>query len=526
MFTCESETIEDVGILPVQTDYLKAPTAGRILTIETPSKSILRHWRRRAWDYVVKTASTAADALERILNDPPDVILLDDQFADKPASEIHVQIKRIARHTPVIFVATLATADAVILAIKHGAYDYLQLPVENQLLQDTIARALAIGRRNRKTMPEPTTPFPSESEDEFCGTSQPMCEVYKMIGRVADQDVNVLITGESGTGKELVARAIHRNSSRCNKPFLALNCAAIPDNLLESELFGHEKGAFSGADRRRMGKFEQCDGGTILLDEIGDMPLTLQAKILRLIQEQSFERVGGGESIKTNVRVIASTHRDLKTWAKTEKFRADLYYRLGVFSIHLPPLRERAEDLPKLAHHFLRRYACDMAKDAREIAPDALERLRQHAWPGNIRELQSVIRQALLRSSGPLLLADFLPALGEEPPQIAEKALQPECFDLQRFLESRLCFQANNLYAELHNELDRHSLGRVLAHTRGSHRAAAEILGIARQTLRTRLRECGLQVTQSVEIETTDERSRVLGAASPTRLRMTGGLTK
>ena len=204
-----------------------------------------------------------------------------------------------------------------------------------------------------------------------------MREVYKAIGRVAAQDVPVLITGESGTGKELVARAIYQHGPRAKAPFLALNCAAIPENLLESELFGHEKGAFTGAERRRIGKFEQCSGGTLFLDEIGDMPLASQAKVLRLLQEQAFERVGGNETVRTDVRLIAATHRDLEAWSAEGKFRPDLYYRLGVFTIHLPPLRERGDDLPMLVHHYVRRFNRELSRDVREVTPEAMERLQQ-----------------------------------------------------------------------------------------------------------------------------------------------------
>ena len=246
-----------------------------------------------------------------------------------------------------------------------------------------------------------------------------MREVYKAIGRVAAQDVPVLITGESGTGKELVARAIYQHGPRAKAPFLALNCAAIPENLLESELFGHEKGSFTGADRRRIGKFEQCNGGTLFLDEVGDMPPGLQAKVLRLLQEQAFERVGGNETVRTDVRLIAATHRDLKAWSEEGKFRPDLYYRLGVFTIHLPPLRERGDDLPMLVQHYLRRFSRELGREAREVTPEAMERLRAYPWPGNIRELQSVLKQALLRSTGPVLVPAFLPDLAPR------KAVEP-----------------------------------------------------------------------------------------------------
>ena len=231
-----------------------------------------------------------------------------------------------------------------------------------------------------------------------------MREVYKAIGRVSDQNVPVLITGESGTGKELVARAIYQHGPRARAPFLALNCAAIPETLLESELFGHEKGAFTGADRRRIGKFEQCNGGTLFLDEVGDMPPALQAKMLRLLQDQEFERVGGNEVVRTDVRLIAATHRDLKAWAAEGKFRPDLYYRLSVVTIHLPPLRERGDDLSLLVQLFLRRFNRELGREVREVAPEAMERLRGYSWPGNVRELQSVLQQALLKATGTVLL--------------------------------------------------------------------------------------------------------------------------
>src|SRR5205823_7873179 len=221
-----------------------------------------------------------------------------------------------------------------------------------------------------------TPPDDDQPGEAIVGSCPAMREVYKAIGRVAAQDVPVLITGESGTGKELVARAIYQHGPRAKAPFLALNCAAIPEQLLESELFGHEKGAFTGADRKRIGKFEQVSGGTLFLDEIGDMPLALQAKILRLLQEQTFERVGGNETVRTDVRLIAATHHDLKADSAEGNFRADLYYRLGVFTIHLPPLRERDEDLPLLVRHYLRRFSGELGREVQEAAPEALERLR------------------------------------------------------------------------------------------------------------------------------------------------------
>jgi two-component system nitrogen regulation response regulator GlnG len=333
------------------------------------------------------------------------------------------------------------------------------------------------------------------------GSCPAMREVYKAIGRVAAQNVPVLITGESGTGKELVARAIYQHGRRAKAPFLALNCAAIPEQLLESELFGHEKGAFTGADRRRIGKFEQCHGGTLFLDEIGDMPLALQAKILRLLQEQSFERIGGNETVQTDVRLIAATHRDLTAWSTEGKFRPDLYYRLGVFTIQLPPLRERGDDLPILVQHYLKRISRELGREIREVAPEAIERLRNYPWPGNIRELQSTLKQALLQASGTILLTAFLPELSGKPNESRPVPPAGADFGLEAFIRERLVPDANDLYAETHRQVDRLLLLRVLEFTSGNQHEAARLLGIARQTLRVKLRDLGLSVSQSVEAD-------------------------
>jgi two-component system nitrogen regulation response regulator GlnG len=270
-----------------------------------------------------------------------------------------------------------------------------------------------------------------------------------------------------------------------------LNAAAIPEALLESELFGHEKGAFTGANSKRTGKFEQCNGGTLFLDEIGDMPLSSQAKILRVLQEQAFERVGGNETVRTDVRLIAATHHDLKAEAAEGKFRPDLYYRLGDFLIHLPPLRERREDLPLLVRHFLRRFNGELGREVREVDPEVLQCLRGYSWPGNVRELQSVLKQAMLRASGAVLLPAYLPNhlgdSGKPAPAITTRESQ----DLELFIRERLGPDACDLYAETHREVDRLLLPRVLDHTRGSQIKAASLLGIARQTLRRKMREQG-----------------------------------
>jgi DNA-binding NtrC family response regulator len=327
-----------------------------------------------------------------------------------------------------------------------------------------------------------------------------MQEVYKAIGRVAAYNLPVLICGESGTGKELVARAVYQHSERSGSPFLALNCAAIPENLLESELFGHEKGAFTGADRRRVGKFEQCNGGTLFLDEIGDMPLATQAKVLRVLQEQEFVRVGGNETIRTDVRLIAATYRDLKRWSDEGKFRADLYHRIGVYAIDLPPLRERGDDLPMLVRQYLNRFGRELAREVVQVAPAAMDRLCAYSWPGNVRELQNVLRQALLRLRGQVLLPDFLPELPQDPHQIGVAAPANRGPDLELFIRRALAAGTGGLHDETHRWVDRILLPMVLEHTQGNQRQAAGILGIARKTLRDKLRELGVTIQRSLEL--------------------------
>src|SRR5215467_5126609 len=330
----------------------------------------------------VEIADSGVAGLERVAAACPDVILLDLRLPDQSGLEILRQLRRIDARVPVIMATVVRSADSAIEAMRHGAYDYLLKPLDVQKLDRVISEALKVSQLMREPAVIAKTPPDEELPGEaIIGSCPVMQEAYKAIGRVADQAFPVLITGESGTGKELVARAIYQHGPRARAPFLALNCAAIPENLLESELFGHEKGAFTGADRRRIGKFEQCSGGTLFLDEVGDMPLALQAKILRLLQEQTFERVGGNESVHTNVRVIASTHRNLRALAAEDKFRSDLYYRLGVFTVHLPALRERGDDLVMLARHFVRRFSRELGRDIREIAPETLERLAASRWP-------------------------------------------------------------------------------------------------------------------------------------------------
>jgi two-component system nitrogen regulation response regulator GlnG len=478
-------------------------TAHLLLIGEDPA--LMQEQLRRAFpapSHRVHVVSTGKVGLEHIRNCYPDVIILDLCLPDQCGLEVYQQIRGINARIPVIFITRTSRPDLAIEAIKHGAYDCLFKPLELSVLRRVVGEALDVTQRMCQPAAVEETEMERDAEGGIVGCCPAMGEVYKAIGRVAGQTFPVLITGESGTGKELVARAIHQHGPRAEAPFLALNCAAIPENLLESELFGHEKGAFTGADRRRIGKFEQCNGGTLFLDEVGDMPLALQAKVLRLLQEQSFERVGGNETIRTDVRLIAATHRDLKTGSANGKFRPDLYYRLGVFTIRLPPLRERGEDIPLLVRHYVRRFSRELGREVTQVAPEALERLRNYGWPGNIRELQSVLKQALLRASGAVLLPAFLPEpLGgsSEPTRISPVDEEPgvETFILRQRIEAN----ARDLYAETHRQVDRLLLARVMESTRGNLRQAALLLGIARQTLRLKLRDLGLPATRSAETD-------------------------
>jgi two-component system nitrogen regulation response regulator GlnG len=383
--------------------------------------------------------------------------------------------------------------------MQQGAYDYLFKPLDPQQLRRVVEQALQLVRLTRapavvaEALPE------DDRSDAIIGRCPAMREVYKAIGRVASQNVIVLVTGESGTGKELVARAIYQHSARARAPFHAINCAAIPEALLESELFGHEKGAFTGADRRRIGKFEQCNGGTLFLDEIGDLPLGMQGKLLRVLQDQKFERVGGNDTVQTDVRLIAATHRDLKAWSAEAKFRPDLFYRLSVFTIALPPLRERGDDLPMLVQQYLRRLNRELGREVREVTAEAMDLLRAYPWPGNIRELQSVLKQALLQATGSVLIPAFLPegvAAGAGPAAPPAAEAGPTGFRFEPFIRQRLEAGGDDLYAETHCQLDRILLPLALEFTGGNQRLAARLLGIARGTLRQRLQEAGLNLKQ------------------------------
>ncbi len=451
----------------------------------------------RETGYAVATALTATDGLEMMCSQSPDLVLLDVMLPDLSGLEVFHEIQRRDPRLPVVFITVGGDSDTAIEAVKAGAHDYLLKPLDLAHVRDVARQAL----ESRRLMHVPVTlsgALPdgdgeAHPGDILAGRSPPIMEVYKAIGRVAAQDVTVLIRGETGTGKELVARAIYQHSPRANAPFLAVNCAAIPETLLESELFGHEKGSFTGADRQRIGKFEQCSGGTIFLDEIGDLSPLVQGKILRLLQEQRFERVGGNETIQTDVRIITATHRDLEHMAHAQTFRADLYYRLNGYTIVVPPLRERAEDVQLLLEHFLRLYAGQLGKPAPCLAPEARQRLLEYPWPGNVREMQSVVRRALLEMSGNLLTVEALPAEVRHAVPGPHGGGPDGAFPtFEQFLDERLQADATDLYAEAVKLMDACLFRRVLSHAGGNRSQAARILGITRGCLRSKLRELGL----------------------------------
>ncbi len=332
--------------------------------------------------------------------------------------------------------------------------------------------------------------------DSIIGRCDAMQEVYKQIGRVAPQDVTVLITGESGTGKELVAQAIWKHSRRSNGPFRALNCAAIPESLLESELFGHEAGAFTGADQRVIGKFEQCNGGTLFLDEIADMTSLSQAKMLRVLQNHQFERIGGCETIQADVRIVAATSRDLMQSVADGGFRKELYFRLSVFSIELPPLRARGDDLMLLAHHFLRRYSLTFGKKVRQIPQETSDLLHRHSWPGNVRELEGVVQQSLLSAVGTTLLPEFLPLQLRRSglDRLGAAETSRGYVDLDRAVADRMRHGSQNIHAEVLEIVERHLVQHLLEITNGNQSQAAKLLGITRKTLRSKIRSLGISL--------------------------------
>jgi len=454
--------------------------------------------------HAVQTAMSAEEGLKAVRDARPDVVLLDIVLPGENGLEVFHRIQEVDRRLPVIFITAGAGSDTAIQAMQLGGYDYVAKPLAVEPLRALVEKALDTRRMMSVPVALPTTDATTPAVDVFVGRSPEMLDVFKDVGRVARQNVTVLIRGESGAGKELVARAVYQHSTRRAAPFMVVNCAALPDTLLESELFGHEKGSFTGADHRRIGKFEQCNGGTLLLDEVGDMSPLVQSKVLRLLQEQRFERVGGNETIATDVRLIAATNRDLEKMVEAGDFRADLFYRLNVVTITLPPLRDRKEDLPLLLQHFVQRASGELAKPGIEgLSPEALELLMQYDWPGNVREVQSVVRQSVLKATGPVIVPEFLPEDVRGDVRAVETPRGDDglpAADLRDFVADRLK-SSTNLYAETLEAMERFLFTRVLRETEGNQSRAAEILGITRGKVRDRIAAFGIALDRNVSIE-------------------------
>ncbi len=440
------------------------------------------------------TASTGRRAVALLEEERPDVVLLDVRLPDMSGLETFDLLRQIDPRLLVIFMTAYSSAETAIQAMQRGAFEYLLKPVEVAQLREIVQRALETSRLRQVPAVVDQAEFLGENVDLIVGQSPRMQEVYKAIGRVAPQDVTVLIQGESGTGKELVARSIFHYSRRAHRPFLAVNCAAIPESLLESELFGHERGAFTGADRRRIGKFEQTHEGTLFLDEIGDMTGATQAKMLRILQDQRFERLGGNESIQTDVRILAATNQELLQLVDEGKFRQDLYYRLNIVTIYLPPLRERVDDLPRLANYFRQRFNPQLGKNVTAFSPEAVAHMQAYHWPGNVRELQSAIKHALLHATGEVIGVHELPSSIRSPQEAARPPQIEQHADaaLVRHVQHLLQTGQTELYEKLHRDVDRILITQALEHLGGNQVQTAELLGIARMTLRNRIRELGI----------------------------------
>ena len=444
----------------------------------------------------LSTAASGEEALNLIPQLQPDLVIMDVRMGGVTGIETLQRLREFDTKTPVILMTAFGTTQTAIQAMKHGAYDYILKPFDVPKLEELVAKALDAARSMKQVVSyEPLL----EQEDYdlgIIGQSAAMQEVFKTIGQLASSDATALITGESGTGKELVARAIYTHSQRSDRSYLAINCAAIPENLLESELFGHEKGAFTGASSQRIGKFEQSDGGTIFLDEIGDMTLATQTKILRVLQDGTFERVGGNQSVKTDVRLIAATNRPLEEAVAAEDFREDLFYRLNVVRVKLPALRERREDIPQLVSYFLARNSPD-PKKPKTIQADARALLEGYDWPGNVRELENAIRRALVMAKGESVIADNL------PPEIlsghSEKEPDADGDDFSGLSAKLFRWARNNPDLKVIPAVDRELVINALKETEGNQVQAAKLLGITRATLRKRIEKFSIRQELSVE---------------------------
>jgi len=440
--------------------------------------------------YSILTAQNGEEALEQVKESFPDLIIMDIKMPGRSGIDVLREIKSIDPKSLVIIMTAYGTTETAIEAMKYGAFDYILKPFPIPQMKGLVEKALSLRRMMKQEVIYASSEGEETDEKErIIGASPKMQEIYKIVGQIAPSDVTVMLRGESGTGKELFARAIYQHSSRSNLPFLPVNCAAIPDTLLESELFGHEKGSFTGATSRRVGKLEQCQAGTIFLDEIGDMSLSTQAKLLRVLQEKSFERLGGTETIKVDIRLIVATNKDLEEAIAKGKFREDLYYRLNVVSITIPPLKERKDDIPELVSYFLRKFNRELKKGIVGITPSAMAKIASYGWPGNVRQLENVLKRAMVLCQGEWILEDqLLFEKGWERREAEEEPSKKNVEDLLDALFEELStgpLPSQDL--DMISSLERGLIHRALQKTRGNQLKAAALLGINRSTLRGKM---------------------------------------
>lgn len=447
---------------------------GTILIVDDDqSHRTMLHMLLKDWGYQTAEADDGSVAIQQVQQHPFDLILMDVRMLKVSGLEALQAIKLHNPAIPVIIMTAYSSVETAVASLKAGAYDYLTKPLDFDKLRLNIGRAmehLHLQAENRWLKEALGRSF---DRHHIIGQSPGILNLLQMVAQVAVSEATVLITGESGTGKELIAGAIHFNSQRKTGPFIKFNCAAITESLLESELFGHEKGAFTGADRRREGRFRQADGGTLLLDEVSEMSLTMQAKLLRVLQEREVTRVGGEDVLPVDVRVLAATNRNLKDMVDADLFREDLYYRLNVVNLHLPPLRARVEDIPLLAQRFLEKFTLQNKKNIKGFSPQAMDRLLRHQWPGNVRELMNAIERATVLTSGEFVDTDYLPPAVRSDE--ASGALTPNATAAQVPLE----------------EVEKAAILNTLEAVQGNKSEAARRLGITRKTLHNKLKSYG-----------------------------------
>ncbi|MBI9111057.1 sigma-54 dependent transcriptional regulator [Maridesulfovibrio ferrireducens] len=441
--------------------------------------------------HLVRVASSGEAGVAAVNESVPDLVIMDMRMSGITGLEAFRLMRETAPRMSVIIMTAYGTTETAIEATKMGAYDYILKPFDIPEMLALIHQALETSRRSKEHTA--TREQVSSATNQLLGSSRAMQKVYKSIGRVAATDALVLIRGESGTGKELVAQAIYKHSLRQEKPLLIINCVAIPDTLLESELFGYEKGAFTGANRSRAGRIEQAAGGTVFLDEIGDMPLNIQAKILRLLQEKQLERLGGGSSIPVDVRILAATNRDLEKAVADGEFREDLYYRLNVVTIRLPKLCERNDDVFELANHFLDRLSAEMEMHNPGLSEDGKEFLVTHEWPGNVRELSNAIQKALIFNRGaPITRDELTQVVGLSSDRHAPSDVSDDAFkaEIRQVLTKHA---GENGFEMLMDYAGRLVVGEALEITGGNRTRAAKLLGMSRPTLSARIDKYGLR---------------------------------